>query len=382
MRHFPRAVARICSLATILTGLSAANVDGLTVDLTIFNGLAGQSGGQEVEDPKETSVGAFTVANSNDTDANTTVDSGQGTVPAEVDLMQMIIRKPSKKGAAEPLTLRKIKGPATVYTSSTKGTVVTLPHDYTYEELPQTVWVEAGKSATVRDIEFEITYNEARDNVKATGIWATKTGFKNLNSDAMFSDAGTPLLTLFSTIFNTKLGIQLAPAPTGACYGMCMEFTVSPPGIGGEPNVAFDITRQKRQRFWTITGSTVTSLINAPFPAGDLPNDETAANDDNDPTPLNDHIYSLDGPGTGTLAWPNAFGDATVTYYNFFEFVRLRLDGTQASGNVVSGSRCSDKAPWHARISLRKNATTALAEQNPTYPNDVAEGHVTIGATP
>ena len=92
------------------------------------------------------------------------------------------------------------------------------------------------------------------------------------------------------------------------------------------------------------------------------------------------HIYVIDGPGIGIVAGHNGY----VSRNNFKEYVRVRFDGITPSGNTVSGSRCSDKVPWHARFDLVKGAG-GLWVGNPASParnNDVDEGHITIGTAP
>lgn len=117
-----------------------------------------------------------------------------------------------------------------------------------------------------------------------------------------------------------------------------------------------------------------------PFPSGDKANDNVEApnaDQDNDNTPTNDHIYSIDSPGRGNR---EADAEEYIFRANFREFVRVKVDGQQPTGNVLSGSRCSDKKDWHLRIhAINDNGTY---KQNPDKPNDVDVGHIEIGEEP
>jgi len=127
--------------------------------------------------------------------------------------------------------------------------------------------------------------------------------------------------------------------------------------------VKFDVTRQKEKRSWKIVGTTVTQLDNEYWPgrtaftnSGPTGADVDKANDDGntndeDSTPKNDHIYSIDGPGHVN----DGAYDQYVRRLNFLEFVRVRFDGTAPSGNTTSGSRASAKAPWYAHMWSEKD---------------------------
>lgn len=380
-----------------LTAAEASNGKLIEIDLDIFNG----QDGAEVIDDKEVTIGAFTVANINNTDGNSDangapgIDRDQVTVPGEVDLMKMIIRKPSRNITGVKLTLTKESGSAKVYSANTKGTEITLPHEYTYEEIGEgvTLWVEAtAPSKDVRDIAFKIVYSTADDTVNATGIWATKTDFRNdLAQTTLWTDANEAVLKLvFSEVFVSKFGIKYSTPAVQ--YSMGMEFTVSPPGIGSEPGVKFDITRQKEKRSWTIDGATVTqedneywpklSAFSSGGPTGasvDVANDDNDAGDE-DNAPTQNHIYTLDAPQHAN----DGAHDQYVRRLNFLEFVRIRVDGTSPSGNRTDGSRCSPKAPWYASMWSVKyvSGTISVYLERVGKGNAITEGYNAILPAP
>ncbi len=146
---------------------------------------------------------------------------------------------------------------------------------------------------------------------------------------------------------------------------MEMQFTVGPPGIGDEPGIVFDISRQRATMMWQKDlgvwslmynncpdGTTVFSPCG--FPVGDeVPNDDgpfkNGGQQDEDNTANNNHIYSRDMPN---VTFSYAYVQEVIVRHNMLEFVRVRIDSgnfTNINGKV-EGSRCSAKVPWHSRI--------------------------------
>ena len=390
----PRAISVILSIVLLYIGgmiheimaAEASNGELIEIDLDIFNG----QDGAEVIDDKEVTIGAFTVANINNTDGNSSsngapgIDRDQATVPGEVDLMKMIIRKPSRNIAGKKLTLTLKSGSAKVYPEKTKGTEVAIPHEYTYEDIGEgvTLWVEAtAPSKDVRDIAFKIVYSTADDTVNATGVWAEKTGFKNLPTDALWGNAEEPMKTDFINILSSKFGIQYA-FPGNVRYAMGMEFTVSPKGIGDEPGVKFDVTRQKERSIATRKGTIISAAPNIYWagrtiftgdgPTGvdvDLSTDDIASSDE-DNTPKSNNIYSIDAPGHLN----DAAYDEVIMKINFLEFVRVRFDNITPSGNTREGSRCSVKIPWCAFIWSEKDGLHYIEKAG--KGSSVTEGYI------
>lgn len=363
--------------AVIPSLVSPHNVDGLAIDLDIHNG----QDGTEVPESQEETLGAFTVANTNDTDGDNNLDVNQNAVANEVDLMQMIIRKPSRQAADDRLVLTKESGNAAVWSSKTKGTPITLPKEYTYAELPVTLWVEAtDTSATIRDIEFKITYNQSVDKVKATGIWAQYIGLKNTTAEPLWTDAQDPLRSTFNAFGRFGIGVT-KPYTTefpggGLRHGIGFAFRVLPAGVAQEPPVKVDVTRQMEYKLWYFAGSTIEDEQFAAYPFIDSANDDGDIRDE-DVDPPNDIIYSIDFPGPQSLT---AQSQQFVARMNFKEFVRVGVNGIRPVDNGTSGSRASDKIPWHARFGLKR--VDSLWALDNLRENDIDIGHITIGDAP
>ena len=172
---------------------------GKFINLEIYNGQH-KEGAKPVEN--ESTVGAFTVANLNDTDGDgDTDDDGDvdvvdkddtdvvktGNNRDEVDLMKLVLHKPEDQDGPVKLIVSG-DGAANVklWESSTKGTPIPLTNgeaSFPISDLDKTIWVEltAGSTA-LRDVTLTMrSHNGNEDVVKATGIWVTRTGFRNSN---------------------------------------------------------------------------------------------------------------------------------------------------------------------------------------------------------
>lgn len=162
------------------------------VNLIIHNGLKNESGGQEIsgDDDEEYSKGAFTVANLNDTDGDNNPDWDDNEVASvkrdEVDLMELTVTQPNPNEGGN-VTLSVKTGNVKLWKFPTKKEEFELTDNkatIATDQLPITLWVEARDvSAALRDIELELEYKGAKDNVRATAIWAEKTGFRNSPED-------------------------------------------------------------------------------------------------------------------------------------------------------------------------------------------------------
>jgi hypothetical protein len=367
-----------------------------------FNIFSGQNAAQMVPEDKKETVGAFTVANLNDTDGDTTIDNVDNTVKAaagatgnsdEVDLMKLEIKGPS----TGRMKVTVVSGTVKFWDKKTKETAVPLTSGAIFinsSDLPKTLWVEAtAVSGSVRDIYLKLGYEltvggalvDDIDRVKATAVWATNTELRNLSSQTLWSEVNDPLI-----INNWNLnygggpfGIHYDNAPVGIGYTIGFQFTVLPTGIGNENMVKFDVTRQLEGKIWTLNRILIPIAVqlefDESFPSGDLANDNVniGPDRDNDNTPTNDHLYSIDSPGR-----PTRVSDAAEYIFrvNFREYVRVQFNGQQPTGNVLAGSRCSAKKDWRCRISARN--VNGFYQQNSSKPNDVTAGHVAIPNQP
>jgi len=344
----------------------------LPVDLKIWNG---QDAPDPVPEKDKYSVGAFTVANLNDTDGDGVIDRNQNNVPGEKDLMQLYIG--GYKGLTGRVKLTVKGGNVKFWETKAKGTERTQQNGEVFFDIPaggmdQTLWVEArDASATVRDIEIWEGWEETiadgtkvlhdgLDKVRATAVWATCTQFANQPAQPLWGDVRDEMRTFFTTQLGNFGKNFTTPAP-GIHYCIGFEYTIQPPGISNEHNVLFDVTRQKEKKEWFIMDGQVNELLPptgpVTFPVGDEANDDFSDDDESIKQPVNDHIYSCDGPGPlfrTVQQGPQGQPITQLIYrHNFLEYGRVSFNGTRPSGNTDTGSRCSYKQKWHSQIWLK-----------------------------
>ncbi len=417
-----------------------------SINLEIFNGQF-VPGMLAVADDKEESVGAFTVANSNDTDGDGKADNADAngvlagpTGRNEVDLMKLVLHKPIPDNGGN-VTLTVVAGSVVLWNKETHETKLAMNGNsitFRTDELDKEVWVElTAASKTLRDVTLKLTYQTGSYTVRATGIWAKQTGFRNINNPTTLTGAAgnsnpsnrqivvadragfaagdhivIHSITRDATGIWPRAGFDIAAEngktltlnrPLGRAWAkgdevrmgmsaeignldmissfvegggklgaahvlpvtnnaMEMQFTVGPPGIGAEPGIVFDISRQRATFMWERNAKAwiVASRNNSDgtvFSPCDFPSQDENPNDDSwnkgqrdeDNIPTNNHIYSRDMPN---VVENYAFVDEAIVRHNMFEFVRVRLDGvafTNKNGQV-EGSRCSPKTPWHSRL--------------------------------
>ena len=325
----------------------------MKVDLDIYNGQAGS----EVVEDKEESIGAFTVANLNDTDGDGIMDKDDNSVKAtangrdEVDLMQLIIRKP-EPDFGENVKLKVISGDVKLWEESTKETEILLTNgtvEFPTSTLPKTLWVEAlAPSSSLRDIVLELEYRGCRDTVKGTGIWAVCTGIKHENSDSYADWPDIP--TNVKNFIDDSGGFGLRYDSGGEYRNVItFQFTVYPSGIGAVNNVKFDITRQIHYSDVTKRDGLPDIISSEEWPSDiEMPNDDTWNGDESSAPSAKDHMYCEDRPSGGSKQRPESFLELN-SQNDFKEFMRIRLDGTIPLGETVQGSRCSDYTNWHCR---------------------------------
>ncbi len=347
-------------------------------------------------------VGAFTVANLNDTDVNGTPDVSDTTVAGEKDLMKLVVS--GFDGLQGKVRVKVNGGSVKFWEQATKQTEITQSSGVVEFTIPagsngisKTVWVEAtAVSATPRDIILSMGYKtssgtiyDGLDTLKATAVWVSKTGFVNTYGLLIPTDFDAAVSALW------RNPIQIVPgvfhgSSGGAGYmggpraAMIMEFTIAPAGIENEASVKFDLARKIHTRAfkWLLSGSTwsQSQIVYTAYTAGDVANDDDK-DDDEDPDPTNLHIYDMDATylkfQIGALPpRPNALVEDCA---NFRSWVRVSFDGSRPT-NAAPGTRCSDQIPWYfrSRSGYTMPASTAQWTHESAFPNEVKEGAITI----
>ncbi len=375
-----------------LTGGAQPSAEVLlfALNMRIENGQSGP----EVKPEESKTVGAFTVANLNDTDGDGTVDNKdqvvkrsppQTTGVNEMDLMRLTIHQPADPNPA-PVTLT-VQGNAKLWRLSTKETEFALtngsasiaPSDFVNGRF--TLWVEITEaSAAQRDVTISMGYKGQTESVKATGVWVTFSAFLNTGRTAPvgMGDKGKKL-------FDTRIlaGYVLgATSTTPTCRNlMIIDMVVSPPGMFERKNVVvFDMARIKEVRIWDtprIGPRAVLSSASATFPRfRDYANDDDKNNDE-DNTPDDNHIYSFDAPGMDARA-DYSFLLRKEANMNFFEFARVLTVIPQVRTKFPAvttgehGSRASDFVPWRTRLDAIRTENNPFA-RNPDGINEIVK---------
>lgn len=329
---------------------------------------------------KHFTPGAFTVANQNDTDGNgdpetnTGIDKDQSPVPGEVDLINLdLFAMPAILGKIK-LTVKRGAEKVKLWAGRQKTTAIPLGGDNgVYFDIPaggkflKYVGVECiAPSQAPRDIEIWMGYEDADhvlddgiDKVQITAVWAqlTPNGLVNAGNGLppAWNMADAKAAATFQNILDSRFGTFDAQAAHGwFSHAIGFEFQVKPDGIGNEPGVKFDISRQKESMAWILrSGVWERAEADQNYLTPDIPNDDKD-NDDEDDQPKNNHIYSLDNVATGPPADPTV--SRVIQRGNFREFVRVRFDGKKFD-NVnfrLEGSRCSDFVKWQMQEDLNQ----------------------------
>jgi hypothetical protein len=388
------------AVGAILTG----DVSLYRLRMDIYNGQAAAS---PVESKVRQTVGAFTVANLNDTDGDGFVDNQDSHVDPqhsepsgvgrrEVDLMKLVIHKPNDPNPGQNKVTLTIEGDAELWTNSDKISLA--PTEYTVASMPTTVtvWVEVTQpSFALRDITVQMSYRNEKYAVAATGIWVQFTNFRTQGNTPGADADSRPYLAEFNGLIaqGCALGTPpVAPPSPGAMQGhmrngMEIEFTVGPEGIGAEPGIVFRVTRNHAARTWYVNAQgqqlQYDPNIEAQRPYWtDFPANLDVATDDNrsadnDAEPRNDHIYASDFVG---LAGKTGGLQRVVYQANFHEFVRVKVNGgkfaedQQTDSELIASSRGSDFVQWHSRLDVVPDPMT-----NPTLwmrnPNALPDGN-------
>jgi len=369
------------------------NVQTGLLDLVIYNG----QDGAEVPEDKEETVGAFTVANLNNTDSDDKADNDPDDVliPGEKDMIELEIKKSSPNMTGNvTLTITGDGTQVKLWKAETKAGGAETKRTWSATELPVIVWVEGlAKSAAVRDIEAAIKYNNnVVDKAKLTFVWAellpggggaaehdikAAATLWTLND---WKNTTTPPKDKVNFVGGTGLRpeIQMADGSFALFNCIIMKFRVFPKDIWKEPGIQFDITRQKEVKKWKQeNGTWVESPVEA-FPANDeMPNDDTKDTDESVSPNSDDEQFVMDAPGmvAKTATW-----DGYASRRNYNEFARIQFDGIRPTGNEIKGSRCSNKYEWHARQTLVKDPQTGRWKRDSgdaveTNTNDVGDAH-------
>lgn len=347
----------------------------------------------ETLDMEETR-GAYTLANVNDTDGDGFLDFVDGNVGAgerdEIDLVQIGLNPPFPNfGGFVDLTINQDDTRIALWKDSTKAGGAEARRRFPVTELPLTLWMEGKKeSNAVRDVELRLTYeNNCEDVVRATFIWARNPDSAHDRSDnvvAKWPDFTNPPLNRI----NRYGGVGLQPLQaTNAQSVIAIGTRLLPSGIGTEPDLEFDFTRQIHRTWFTRTGGADSAHREKNWPAGATVKAIEKANDDRHhgdestaPSP-SDGFYSMDAPGlprqNSRITSPTQPGEF-IYVANFYEYIRVGF-GVRPAGNAVSGSRGSPKYAWHVRHRfLNDNGTWVRSTgDDETDENDIAFGHVT-----
>lgn len=176
----------------------------MKIDLEMADGQGGAL--LDEADGKEEDPGVFTVANKNDTDGDAIVDSSDSDVSGgDIDLMEMKVNRFNPYDAqddGEKMVTLDVPANATLYKSKDKKSGIESTRAWKAKDLdqPKTFWVELKEaSASVRSDVFTLTGGGATDTVKATGVWAEKTGVKANLADTLWTDTQDPMKSNFNT---------------------------------------------------------------------------------------------------------------------------------------------------------------------------------------
>jgi hypothetical protein len=366
-------------------------------------------------DKAKVNVGAFTVVNQNDTDGDGRrdyedkwVNSKSSPAPGhakvvggnEIDLMRLRVYRPAGAFPGN-LVLSVPSGAAKIYNQYDKGNEepiakVGLSKNLTAADFPAPVegtpsfkefWVEVFDPAdSMQTITIRAQYGNASDDVKATGIWSTMTGFRTegglsvqndggrIRSNFAFHGGKLGLLTMGEpnvALINASRMTKEAKAEALAGYHTRnageMEFTVTPVDVYRvSPVVQFDVTRSADA---LVQLGKLTAPLRPPnlLPLPeylDQSNDDTYGGGDNDNDlfsgPLffitgngyHNRLYSFDGPGRELEPWVKYRYSRYQHWLKAWEFVRVKIatGGFDATAAVVKGSRASEYGNWHSWI--------------------------------
>lgn len=385
----------------------SAKVGNQKFDLIVCNG----QDGPEVSEEKEETVGAFSVANLNDTDGDGRVDREEtgadvnNQIAGEKDMIKVIIKKVTDETIAGSVKL-EMTGDGTkvkLWKKQTKEGGVEDARSWTIAEIPDgglVRWIEGlDKSASVRDITVTLKKSgegggfsdgQELDKAKLTFVWATRTGAEFNRKTAAQLLAGDawknmtkPPKDWFTGNPPDSDGTGLLPlnAAGDMQNGMVMKFKIEPANVWKEPGVKFDISRQMVGKMWYKDGKGWHLGSQKQDPGDDETANDDSADDDESEAPNGDgEMFVEDAPGIGG-GLPAGITNF-VARGNFREFVRVSFDGTKPAGDKKVGSRCSNKYIWHVCHSWTNN--NGWARDNGANLDEIVDGgpEITIGNNP
>jgi hypothetical protein len=378
----------------------------IDVNLRIYHGPKGDgSPGDPVPDGDEETIGAFTVANLNDTDGDgvrdDVDDNGIPPDPAkgrpEIDLIRLDIELlgPDPGGA---VNIETSQGMVRLWQEREKQNEIPLDmYGNTFfntSELPKEVWVEiVTPSSQLRDVVITAYCGKeprAADTVNATGVWATLTAAEHdTKSAAQLFAPGTPWEHMSDpprpiAVMQGGTGLRPIPlqSPTMDWAGnaIWLRYTVTPPGIQYAGAPEFDLTSRAEANVWRLNGSweiaRETEKTRYPEP-NEEPNDD-AKDDDESPWPdVNRHMFYVDAPGVENTVAPGV--TYAVGYFNFEAYARVSFDGMDPAGNQVRGTRASPKVQWHTYHTLRDDGTGHWERTSGDDPEIAGQNEVGLG---
>ena len=368
---------------------------GGVVDLTIYNGLYGSFGGQQVSDSDEESLGAITIANLNDTDNDGNIDNADNYIAnafgrtGEIDLSRLTI---SLTGAVAPtceFVEITLSSSIRLWDNLNKGNQI--PTRIPVGDLPLDVYVEAiAASATLRDQSITVGLLDETgaivkdDRVVLTAIWLEHTNsYLTRGSTPVPSTLGIDepsLIHVIDTEFISTDGrrygygvfgdptIYSQPAMFDNFLGgrILHEFSIRPAGLATQLstyNVHLDVSRRKSLNDRYITHSGLIETNVKPFNLTPELSDDDTNNLDEDLIPSMtsvDKIFSYDVPSI-----PRQFGKVFAQRsVQFEEFVRVSFS-TPPGGNSQTGGICSSKVDWELAINAAETGS-----RNMTSPNN------------
>ena len=348
------------------------------VDLDIYNGQAGSlvpetdQDSDAIEDEED--IGAFAVANLNDTNGDGYADNDDNHRPVtangnlgddEDDLMKLVLRKPLPTGVGGTVKLTIESGNVKIWSDGIKTTEETTLEFSTNNFVGDTIewYVEARAATALQGISLEYEFKPTGtdtwlvlDRVKATGVWATCT---DIVTSSLTQQQVRDRFDGHNGYVGSNPDDSLASPPAGSggtgvrsnrnC--VVLEFRVMPNNVTSVPlkygdgttpaRPLFDISRQsefatidwyadappqyhKAPVFFRIPGH----ALNPKFPENhhvaqhnEWGNDDAADGDEKSEPGTNGYIWAYDGPGGASGYY------LTIYRFNFKEFVRVRFDG-------------------------------------------------------
>jgi Bacterial Ig domain len=383
------------------------------VTLDIKNG---QNSSRQLSFLEQKMVGAYTVANLNDTDGDGVIDAlddyvGWSEVPIEpgtpeVDLMKLVVNKPNDPNNQGQKVKLTVSGSAALWLYSVKMTPVALDAggavEFNLADLPKTLWVEVyAPSQALRDVSIKMEYKAtgqlftAKDTVYATGIWVWKDSFRNSGNSLSPQADGKEIQETFKKAMGSVLGTGLETLPNGAQRvtsrnGMEIGFVIQPFPIDAR-QILFDISRTMQGRVWeTLPNQPRHEVIGMrrDWRADgfrDIPNDDISSTDeDNIPSEIPAAqvglIYVVDGPGWAIGVAPLP-GQRIEQRGNFVEFVRVKIDaGRFTHPAVLEGSRASQLVEWYTRMDIQEDPNTHWWKRGlNNAENKIEEGYQALG---